>query len=85
MSHHNSGCKYTNFPIYSPIFFSSFIAFLKKNRENGKEGPEQKRGDRNKLSPLLPRAESGTRTRDLLITNELLYQLSYFGDNRNRI
>ena len=26
-------------------------------------------------------AESGTRTRDLLITNELLYQLSYFGDN----
>ena len=25
------------------------------------------------------RAESGTRTRDLLITNELLYQLSYFG------
>lgn len=24
-------------------------------------------------------AESGTRTRDLLITNELLYQLSYFG------
>lgn len=26
------------------------------------------------------RAESGTRTRDLLITNELLYQLSYFGN-----
>lgn len=26
------------------------------------------------------RAESGTRTRDLFITNELLYQLSYFGD-----
>lgn len=26
------------------------------------------------------RAESGTRTRDLLITNELLYQLSYFGE-----
>ena len=25
------------------------------------------------------RAETGTRTRDLLITNELLYQLSYFG------
>lgn len=25
------------------------------------------------------RAESGTRTRDLFITNELLYQLSYFG------
>ncbi len=25
-------------------------------------------------------AESGTRTRDLLITNELLYQLSYFGN-----
>ena len=31
--------------------------------------------------PLFTRAESGTRTRDLLITNELLYQLSYFGDN----
>jgi hypothetical protein len=29
--------------------------------------------------PLFTRAESGTRTRDLLITNELLYQLSYFG------
>ena len=29
---------------------------------------------------LLPlRAESGTRTRDLFITNELLYQLSHFG------
>ena len=26
------------------------------------------------------RAESGTRTRDLRITNALLYQLSYFGD-----
>ena len=25
------------------------------------------------------RAESGTRTRDLRITNALLYQLSYFG------
>ena len=25
------------------------------------------------------RAENGTRTHDLLITNELLYQLSYFG------
>ena len=25
-------------------------------------------------------AESGTRTRDLFITNELLYQLSYFGE-----
>ena len=25
------------------------------------------------------RAEKGTRTLDLLITNELLYQLSYFG------
>ena len=24
-------------------------------------------------------AENGTRTHDLLITNELLYQLSYFG------
>ena len=28
---------------------------------------------------LLFRAESGTRTRDLRITNALLYQLSYFG------
>ena len=26
-------------------------------------------------------AEDGTRTRDLLITNQLLYQLSYFGAN----
>jgi hypothetical protein len=25
-------------------------------------------------------AEDGTRTHDLLVTNELLYQLSYFGD-----
>ncbi len=25
------------------------------------------------------RAEEGSRTRDLLITNQLLYQLSYFG------
>jgi hypothetical protein len=24
-------------------------------------------------------AEDGTRTHDLLVTNELLYQLSYFG------
>ena len=32
------------------------------------------------VSVLIGRAESGTRTRDLLITNELLYQLSYFGD-----
>ena len=29
-------------------------------------------------------AESGTRTRDLLITNELLYQLSYFGKHLSR-
>ena len=28
------------------------------------------------------RAEDGTRTRDLLITNQLLYQLSYFGKKR---
>jgi hypothetical protein len=26
-----------------------------------------------------PRAEEGSRTPDLLITNQLLYQLSYFG------
>lgn len=26
-------------------------------------------------------AEDGTRTHDLLVTNELLYQLSYFGKN----
>jgi hypothetical protein len=31
-------------------------------------------------TPNLKRAEDGTRTRDLLITNQLLYQLSYFGD-----
>jgi hypothetical protein len=30
------------------------------------------------------RAEDGTRTRDLLITNQLLYQLSYFGMNAER-
>ena len=29
--------------------------------------------------PFYIRAENGTRTHDLLITNELLYQLSYFG------
>ena len=29
--------------------------------------------------PYLRRAESRTRTGDLFITNELLYQLSYFG------
>ena len=28
---------------------------------------------------VLRGAEDGTRTRDLLITNQLLYQLSYFG------
>ena len=32
------------------------------------------------LRLLLFRAESGTRTRDLRITNALLYQLSYFGE-----
>ena len=31
------------------------------------------------VSPVSRRAENGTRTHDLLITNELLYQLSYFG------
>ena len=30
-------------------------------------------------SPSSEEAEDGTRTRDLLITNQLLYQLSYFG------
>ena len=30
--------------------------------------------------PFYIRAENGTRTHDLLITNELLYQLSYFGN-----
>ena len=29
-------------------------------------------------------AEDGTRTRDLLITNQLLYQLSYFGARAKR-
>ena len=29
--------------------------------------------------PLKKRAEEGTRTPDLLITNQWLYQLSYFG------
>ena len=32
-----------------------------------------------KRAPLFFRAEGGTRTRDLRITNALLYQLSYFG------
>ena len=41
-------------------------------REQKKENPWNK-------GFLRFRAESGTRTRDLLITNELLYQLSYFG------
>ena len=31
------------------------------------------------LIPYFFMSQSGTRTRDLLITNELLYQLSYFG------
>ena len=31
------------------------------------------------ISPLKIRAEEGTRTPDLLITNQWLYQLSYFG------
>jgi hypothetical protein len=29
-------------------------------------------------------ADDGTRTRDLLITNQLLYQLSYIGLNAER-
>ena len=33
----------------------------------------------NHYTCLFVGAETGTRTRDLLITNELLYQLSYFG------
>ena len=34
----------------------------------------------NHFNSLFPEgAEDGTRTRDLLITNQLLYQLSYFG------
>jgi hypothetical protein len=35
-----------------------------------------------KFNFLNSRAEDGTRTRDLLITNQLLYQLSYFGKKR---
>ena len=31
------------------------------------------------ISPLQKRAEEGTRTPDQLITNQLLYQLSYSG------
>ncbi len=34
---------------------------------------------------FLFRAETGTRTRDLFITNELLYQLSYFGNPLFRV
>ena len=30
------------------------------------------------------RAEDGTRTRDLRITNALLYQLSYFGERDHK-
>ena len=33
------------------------------------------------ISPFCKRAEEGTRTPDLLITNQWLYQLSYFGLN----
>jgi hypothetical protein len=67
------------------IFFKFYSVFKKEPGEWKRGAGTKKRGDRNKLSPLPPGAESGTRTRDLLITNELLYQLSYFGDNRNRI
>jgi hypothetical protein len=38
-----------------------------------------------KLNPHQIRAEDGTRTRDLLITNQLLYQLSYFGKQRTSL
>ena len=42
-------------------------------REQKKENPWNK-------GFLRFRAEDGTRTRDLRITNALLYQLSYFGE-----
>lgn len=74
------------FSYIQPNIFFKFYNVLKKEPGERKRGTgTKKRGDRNKLSPLPPGAESGTRTRDLLITNELLYQLSYFGDNRNQI
>ena len=37
------------------------------------------------LNQVQKRAEDGTRTRDLLITNQLLYQLSYFGKKRTSL
>jgi hypothetical protein len=36
------------------------------------------------LKQVVEGAEDGTRTRDLLITNQLLYQLSYFGARPRR-
>ena len=36
------------------------------------------------VSKLWREPEDGTRTRDLLITNQLLYQLSYFGTRAKR-
>ena len=46
-----------------------------------KRHPLQGRVDHHRRRPCegVRRAESRTRTGDLLITNELLYQLSYFG------
>ena len=38
-----------------------------------------KQGIKKAVSLRLLEPKAGTRTRDLLITNELLYQLSYFG------
>ena len=34
---------------------------------------------RSGMRPSCEKADDGTRTRDLLITNQLLYQLSYIG------
>ena len=51
------------------------ISGKKRNEEYKKVGVREMRTP----SFFHRRAENGTRTHDLLITNELLYQLSYFG------
>ncbi len=39
---------------------------------------------RSAMRPSCEKADDGTRTRDLLITNQLLYQLSYIGIYRGK-
>ena len=49
-------------------------------RRKGRAAPKQKCPWISKGISLKPGAEERNRTPDLLITNELLYRLSYFGN-----